>query len=62
MSEAEGLKASAEVAAFLGKPVRTLDQWAWRGIGPKFYKVGNVRRYRMSDVEAWLEAQAKQPA
>jgi hypothetical protein len=32
------------------------------GIGPKYLKVGATVRYRMRDVEAWLEAQEQEPA
>lgn len=50
-----------EVADFLGVPKRTLDQWAARARGPRFIKVGKHARYRWSDVEAWLEANASTP-
>jgi hypothetical protein len=46
----------AEVAAYLRVAPRTLDQWAYQGIGPRFTKVGRAR-YRWSDVEAWIAAQ-----
>ncbi|GIH17059.1 helix-turn-helix transcriptional regulator [Rugosimonospora africana] len=47
-----------EVAQFLQVPPRTLDQWAYQGLGPKYAKVGRYRRYRWSDVEKWLDDQA----
>lgn len=56
------LASSADVAEYLGVPQRTLDQWVWRGKGPKFSKVGKHRRYRWSDVENWLDEQAKAAA
>lgn len=46
-----------EIAQFLGIPPRTLDQWAYRGIGPKWARVGRHRRYRWEDVEQWLDQQ-----
>lgn len=46
----------SEVAAFLQVPVGTLYQWRHRGIGPAGLRVGRHVRYRMRDVEAWLEA------
>jgi hypothetical protein len=52
------LASSAEVAEFLQKPIKTLDQWAYQGLGPRFSKVGRTRRYRWADVERWLDAQA----
>lgn len=58
MSARQPLGTTEEVAAYLQKPVRTLDQWAWLGTGPKFSKVGRTRRYVWADVDSWLEAQS----
>jgi hypothetical protein len=52
----------AQVAEVFGKPPRTLRQWRYLGIGPKYLKVGATVRYRARDVEAWLEAQEQEPA
>jgi hypothetical protein len=41
-------------AGYLNVPPATLDQWAYRGTGPKWSKVGRHRRYRLADVDAWL--------
>lgn len=49
------LASRAEVATYLGIPVGTLTQWAYRGTGPKYTRVGRSARYRWSDVEAWLK-------
>ncbi|MFI0482233.1 helix-turn-helix transcriptional regulator [Actinomadura sp. 9N215] len=49
---------SDEVAEYLNVPKRTLDDWAHRGIGPRYSRVGRHRRYRWADVEAWLDEQA----
>jgi excisionase family DNA binding protein len=47
--------------AFLGGvPVGTLANWRYQGRGPRFVKVGRHVRYRRSDVEAWLERNARQ--
>jgi hypothetical protein len=40
-------------------PVGTLDQWASRGGGPPFHKVGKFRRYHPSDVRTWLAGQRR---
>jgi excisionase family DNA binding protein len=48
---------SDEVAAVVGIPPRTLDQWAYRKVGPPYVKVGRHRRYRAEAVERWLDAQ-----
>ena len=52
----------AQVAEILGKPPRTLRQWRYLGIGPKYLKVGATVRYRARDVESWLEAQEREGA
>jgi excisionase family DNA binding protein len=49
---------TAEVAAWLGVPSATLGSWAFRGVGPRYIKIGGLRKYRPEDVEAWL---ARQP-
>ena len=52
----DGLRDSCWLARYIGKPERTLDQWAYLGIGPRYIKVGRSRRYRVADVEAWLRS------
>ncbi|WP_322620015.1 helix-turn-helix transcriptional regulator [Streptomyces acidicola] len=52
------LATPAEVAAYLGVPVKTLYQWKYRGIGPNVHKVGRHLRYRWHEVDVWLNAQA----
>ena len=47
---------SNELAAELKVPPRTLDQWAYRRVGPDYIKIGKHRRYRRVDVERWLDA------
>jgi hypothetical protein len=53
------LTGTEEVAHFLDVPAKTLAQWAYLGKGPKYIRVGRYRRYRWSDVEAWLEANTR---
>ncbi|MDG4825674.1 helix-turn-helix domain-containing protein [Asanoa sp. WMMD1127] len=57
MSDRRPLGTPAEVAEYLRKPVRTLEQWRYVGTGPKFVKAGRDVRYRWSDVDAWLDQQ-----
>jgi hypothetical protein len=52
--ERDGLISSQELAAFLGKPIATLDAWASRGGGPAFTKVGRDRKYLPADVAEYL--------
>ncbi|MFE9368172.1 helix-turn-helix transcriptional regulator [Streptomyces sp. NPDC006711] len=51
------LATPAEVADYLGVPVKTLYQWKYRGIGPNVHKVGRHLRYRWHEVDTWLNAQ-----
>lgn len=47
-----------QLADYLGVPVKTLYDWRWKGEGPPGYRVGRHVRYRVEDVEAWLEEHA----
>lgn len=46
-----------EVASLLGVSRRTLEDWARRGVGPAFRRVGREALYLRSDVDAWFVAQ-----
>lgn len=46
-----------EVASYLKLPKSTLYSWHHRGEGPQPFKLGKHLRYRVSDLEAWLESQ-----
>lgn len=46
-----------EVAAFLRIAPRTLEQWAYRGQGPRYTRVGRTPRYEWADVRTWLAEQ-----
>jgi hypothetical protein len=46
-----------EVADYLQKPEKTLAEWRYRGIGPKYRTVGRDVRYDWADVDAWLAEQ-----
>lgn len=54
------LLTAAQAADYLGLHPTTLASWRVQGIGPKYIKIGarNVR-YRDSDIETWLEANAR---
>jgi excisionase family DNA binding protein len=45
----------ADVADYLGVPVKTLYRWRNTGYGPVGCRVGRYVRYRSSDVEAWID-------
>jgi predicted DNA-binding transcriptional regulator AlpA len=42
-----------EVADRYGLPVKTLAQWASKGTGPRYARMGRHVRYRLSDVVDW---------
>lgn len=52
----ETLATSKEVATYLKVHPQTMDRWASQGKGPRYFKIEGTRRYRWSDVNAWLEA------
>jgi hypothetical protein len=58
----ERLLSTDEVAEVLGRPPRTLRQWRYLGVGPRYLKVGAAVRYRPGDVEEWLRAQEREAA
>jgi len=43
-----------EAAAYLDVQPATLEQWRWRGCGPRFCKIGRSCRYRITDLDAFL--------
>jgi excisionase family DNA binding protein len=57
-TQAEPLATTAEVAVFLKKPESWVYDNAARLDLPRF-KVGNHYRYRLSEVEQWVEQRRK---
>ncbi|OOC07544.1 helix-turn-helix transcriptional regulator [Amycolatopsis azurea] len=55
MQDQRPLATREEVADFLRLPARTLEQWAYRGTGPKYTLVGRHARYDWNDVHAYLQ-------
>jgi excisionase family DNA binding protein len=53
----EALATTAEVAAYLSKPESWIHDNAGRLEIPRF-KVGTQYRYRLSEVEAWVNARS----
>ena len=51
----KGLLSIGQLSEYLGVPVNTIYDWNRRGTGPRRIKVGQAVRWRMSDVDAWLE-------
>lgn len=63
MSEptAEPLITDTEVAELLQVAPGTPSGWRSRGVGPPYFKFGNLIRYRRSEVLGWLEEQKVEP-
>ena len=49
-----------ELADRLGLPVKTLAQWASKGTGPRYARMGRHVRYRVSDIVEWEAAQMEE--
>lgn len=62
-NERKNLITSAKVAEMLGVSEWCLRNWRHLGTkGPKFIKLGErFVRYRLSDVEAWIESHTRTP-
>jgi len=50
---------STQLAERLTNRKNTIEGWRVKGIGPRYVKIGRLVRYRIEDVEAWLEAQTR---
>jgi len=52
----EGFLTREQLAAELGKSLRTIDRWEVRRIGPPRVIVGRTIWYRAESVRSWLES------
>jgi excisionase family DNA binding protein len=49
-----------QAAEYLGLGVTTLEKWRVIGNkGPRFVRLGRAIRYRVKDLDAWLEEQVR---
>ena len=59
--EAETLLDVGDVAALLKVSTPTVYRWHYKGHGPPALKIGQGSlRWRMADVQAWLDSKASQ--
>jgi excisionase family DNA binding protein len=49
-------------AQLLGVAPQTLNDWRVDEVGPAYIKVGRLVKYRLSDLEAWLESRTVRSA
>ncbi len=54
VNQPEPLLTPAELAGYLGVPIKTLYTWRYRHEGPPALRIGRHLRYRRDDVEDWL--------
>lgn len=53
------LMTTPEAAAYLHFPEKTVKDWRRRSVGPVYIRInGGHVRYRLRDLDAWLDAQA----
>lgn len=45
-----------QASSTLGLAIQTLADLRYKGRGPQFVKVGRLVRYRLRDLEAWLDS------
>lgn len=55
--KAEQLMTADQVAEYLQVSTKTMDDWRRKKHGPRWIKVGGSIRYRVRDVDAYLDAQ-----
>jgi excisionase family DNA binding protein len=60
MNTLDRLLTVEHLADYLGVPVATIYAWRHRREGPPGFRVGKYVRYRMSDVQEWIEGQLEQ--
>lgn len=51
----EGLWSVADLARYLGVPVRTIYAWRYKRQGPPGLRIGRYLRFRPTAVRAWLD-------
>lgn len=49
-----------EAAEQIGVAAVTLRLWRGHGVGPTYYRLGRLVKYRPADVAAWIEAQRRE--
>lgn len=61
-STPEQLWSAAQLAEYLGVPVKTIHQWRYLRKGPRGFRVGRHLRFRPADVRAWEDEQLEASA
>lgn len=61
MEDGRRLLTTKEAAGRVCLSARTLERLRAAGEGPNFLKIGRWVRYRVEDLEEWLESRARTP-
>ena len=56
------LLSPVELASYLGLPVATIYRWRTYGEGPPGFRVGRHVRYRLEDIDQWLDEKRRDRA
>ena len=57
----EALLDDVQVSAILRVKATTLQQWRSRGVGPKWVPCGDLPRYRLEDVQEYINTRVVTP-
>lgn len=61
MRDIQTLFDTEQAAAYLGCAISTLEWYRFDGRGPAYYKTGRRVRYKLSDLDAYMEAGRVEP-
>ena len=56
MNQPDPMLTTEELGQYLHQPASTIRYWRHTGTGPRGVKLGRRVLYRLSDVDAWVEA------
>jgi excisionase family DNA binding protein len=62
MDRVNRLLTTQELADYLDVPTATIYSWRYRGIGPVGFRVGKHVRFRLIDVERWIDRMVREEA
>lgn len=62
LSVLDPLVTITELAEYLGVPVKTIYEWRQSGRGPVGIRIGRHLKFRLSDVQAWVDSQRDVPS
>ncbi len=57
----EKLLTESQAAELLGLKTKTLSCWRWRKTGPAYIKLSGAVRYRLSDLEDYIDGATVHP-